>query len=126
MTLAADVRGALQTALSGVSASVYPEVPEVFYPPVVCFFADSPYLTPNLINKSTVKLQVNLVISVAVANNENAGALDNLEQLTIAVLAALPNNYEVGNIEAPYQATISGHNLLVADMRVTTYYTQGA
>jgi hypothetical protein len=127
MAISDGVRGALATSLSGVAANVHAVAPESIVPPTVVILADSPYMTPNIINKSVTKVQVNLVISMAVAYNSNAAALDNLEQLTIAVLAAMPAGYEIGNIEAPYQIeTNNGHVLLACDMRVSTYYTQGA
>lgn len=126
MTIQADVRGALATALSGVQATVYDHVPEAVIPPAVVLVPDSPYLVPNLINKATTKVEVNLVISAAVAYNSNPGALDNLEQLVISILAALPAGYEVGNIERPTVNTIGVSKMLISDISVTTYYTQGA
>lgn len=127
MTISSDVRGALATALSGVQANVYPVAPETLLSPCVVVYADSPYMTPNIINKSTTKVEINLVLSIGVSNNNNATALDNLEQLTLQVLAALPAGYAVGNIEAPYPIeTNNGHKILGLDMRVSTYYIQGA
>ena len=126
MTIQADVRGALATALSGIQATVYDHVAEAVIPPAVVLVPDSPYLVPNLINKATTKVEVNLIISAAVAYNSNPGALDNLEQLVISILAALPAGYEVGNIERPTVNTIGVSKMLISDISVTTYYTQGA
>ena len=125
-TIQSSVRGALATALSGVQASVYDHVPEAVIPPAVVIIPDTPYLIPNLINKSTTKVEVNLIISAVVAYNSNPGALDNIEQLIISILAALPAGYEVGNIERPTVTQIGASTVLTSDIRVTTYYTQGA
>ena len=126
MTIQSSVRGALATALSSVAATCYDHVPEAVVPPAVVIIPDSPYLVPNLINKSAVKVEVNLVVSAVVAYNSNPGALDNLEQLVISILAALPAGYEVGSIERPTVTQIGVSPMLVSDIRVTTYYTQGA
>lgn len=126
MTIQSSVRGALATALSSVAATCYDHVPEAVVPPAVVIIPDSPYLVPNLINKSTVKVEINLVVSAVVAYNSNPGALDNLEQLVISILAALPAGYEVGSIERPTVTQIGVSPMLVSDIRVTTYYTQGA
>lgn len=126
MTIQGSVRGALASALSGVAATTYDHVPEAVIPPAVVIIPDSPYLVPNLINKATTKVEVNLVISAVVAYNSNPGALDNIEQLIISILAALPAGYEVGNIERPTVTQIGASTVLVSDIRVTTYYTQGA
>lgn len=126
MTIQSSVRGALASALSNVAATTYDHVPEAVIPPAVVIIPDSPYLVPNLINKATTKVEVNLVISAVVAYNSNPGALDNIEQLIISILAALPAGYEVGNIERPTVTQIGASTVLVSDIRVTTYYTQGA
>lgn len=126
MTIQSSVRGALASALSSVAATTYDHVPEAVIPPAVVIIPDSPYLVPNLINKATTKVEVNLVISAVVAYNSNPGALDNIEQLIISILAALPAGYEVGNIERPTVTQIGASTVLVSDIRVTTYYTQGA
>ena len=126
MTIQSSVRGALASALSSVAATTYDHVPEAVIPPAVVIIPDSPYLVPNLINKATTKVEVNLVISAVVAYNSNPGALDNIEQLIISILAAVPAGYEVGNIERPTVTQIGASTVLVSDIRVTTYYTQGA
>lgn len=127
MSIASDVRGALKTAFdeAEIPATTYAAVPETLIPPAIAILADSPYLIPNLINKSTIKVEVKLIISCAVAYNSNPGSLDNLEQLIIDVLAALPNGYAVETIDAPTIASVGPSSLLVSDIRVSTYYTEG-
>jgi len=60
----------------------------------------------------------------AVAYNNTAGALDNLEQLVISIMAAMPAGYEVGDVQRPTIQQVGATNLLVADLAVSTYYTQ--
>lgn len=123
-TISANVRGALATSLSGVAANVYGYVPEAVLPPAVVVIYDAPAMQPTIINDAAIKLQLNFVIAVAVNNNNNQASLDNLEQLIISVLAAMPAGYTVGNVERPSIVQVGASNLLVADIRVSTYYTQ--
>jgi hypothetical protein len=123
-TIATNVRGTLATALSGVVASVYSSVPEAVIPPAVVIVPDAPYLEPTTIGKSTVRVKINFIVTAAVAYNSNAGALDNLEQLIISILAAMPVGYVVGDVQRPSITSVGASNLLVADLSVSTYYTQ--
>ena len=123
-TIATDVRGTLATALSGVVASVYSSPPEAVIPPACIIVPDSPYLETTTIGKSAVRVRINFVVTAAVAYNNTAGALDNLEQLIISIIAAMPTGYEVGNVERPTIQSVGASNLLVADLAVSTYYTQ--
>jgi hypothetical protein len=59
-----------------------------------------------------------------VAYMSNPAALDNLEQLILSVLAVIPDGYTVGPVERPSVTQVGTVNLLVADIRVSTYYTQ--
>ena len=123
-SIATNVRGTLATALSGVVASVYSSVPETVIPPACVIVPDSPYLETTLIGKTNVKVKINFVITAAVSYNSNAGALDNLEQLVISILAAMPSGYVVGDVQRPTITQVGASNLLIADLSVSTYYTQ--
>jgi hypothetical protein len=123
-TIATNVRGTLATALSGVVASVYSSPPEAVIPPACVIVPDSPYLETTTIGKSTVRVKINLVVTAAVAYNNNAGALDNLEQLIISIMQAMPTGYVVGDVQRPTIQSVGASNLLVADLAVSTYYTQ--
>ena len=48
----------------------------------------------------------------------------NLEQLVISIMAAMPAGYEVGDVQRPTIQQVGATNLLVADLAVSTYYTQ--
>lgn len=119
-----NVRSILATALSSVAGNVYNHVPEAIIPPAVVIIPDSPYLEMQLINKSAIKCTINLTISACVAYNSNPGSLDNLEKLILSILAVIPAGYEIGVVERPTVTQVGATNLLVADIRVSTVYTQ--
>jgi hypothetical protein len=123
-TILSAVRQPLATALSGVLGNVYAYVPEAPMVPFVVTVPDAPYFDLETINKSTLHLKINLIISVAVAYNSNPASLDNLEQLLISVLKVIPVGYTIGSVERPTVTQVGPSNCLVADIRVSTYYTQ--
>ena len=123
-SIATDVRGTLATALAGVVASVYSSPPEAVIPPACVIVPDSPYLETTTIGKSAVRVKINFVVTAAVAYNNNAGSLDNLEQLIISIMQAMPTGYVVGDVQRPTIQSVGASNLLVADLAVSTYYTQ--
>jgi hypothetical protein len=120
----AETRSALATAFSALSANVYPSVPESPIPPAIVVVPDSPYMEVVLIGKASTKVKLNFAITAIVASNSNAGSLDNLEQLIIGILAAMPAGYVVGVIEKPTVLEVGQSPMLVADINVSTYYTQ--
>ena len=111
-SIAINVRGTLATALSGVVASVYSSPPEAVIPPACVIVPDSPYLETTTIGKSQVRVKINFVVTAAVAYNNTAGALDNLEQLIISIIAAMPTGYEVGDVQRPTIQSVGASNLL--------------
>lgn len=120
----ADTRAALANAFSSLSANVYSSVPESPIPPAIVVVPSSPYMEVNLIGKTYVKVKLNFAISAIVASNSNAGSLDNLEKLIMGILAAMPAGYVVGVIEKPTVLEVGQSPMLVADINVSTYYTQ--
>jgi len=125
-TILSDIRTPLATALAGVAGNVYSFVPESVIPPAVVVVPDSPYLELETINKSTIHTKINFTISVAVAYNSNPASLDNIEQLIMSVLAVIPTGYIVSSVERPTVTQVGASTLLIADVRVSTYYTQTA
>jgi hypothetical protein len=123
-TILEQIRTPLATALSSVAGNVYSFVPETVIPPAVVVVPDSPYLEFETISKSNIRAKVNFTISVAVAYNSNPASLDNIEQLVISVLAVIPNGYIVSSVERPTVTTVGASTLLIADVRVSTYYTR--
>lgn len=124
MTIQSEVRAPLATALAGVTASVYEAPPETLIAPACVIVADSPYMESTLVNGAVTKVKINFVISAVVAYNNNAGALDGLEQLVIQILGAMPAGYVVGNVERPTIMNVGTGSFLMADLSVSTYYTQ--
>ena len=119
-----DTRAALANAFSALSANVYPSVPESPIPPAIVVVPDSPYMEIVLIGKASTKVKINFAITAIVASNSNAGSLDNLEKLIMGILAAMPAGYVVGQIEKPTVFEVGQSPMLVADINVSTYYTQ--
>ena len=119
-----DVRDPLRTALLGVAASVYASVPEAVIPPACVILYDSPMMESTLIGKAAVKIKLNFIVTAAVAYNSNSGSLDNLEKLIIEILGAIPSGYVVGDVQRPSITSVGASNLLVADISISTYYTQ--
>ena len=123
-TILSQIRTPLATALAGVAGNIYSFVPETVIPPAVVVVPDSPYLELETINKSTIHAKINFTISVAVAYNSNPASLDNIEQLIMSVLAVIPVGYVVSSVERPTVTQVGASTLLIADVRVSTYYTQ--
>ena len=123
-TILSQVRTPLATALASVAGNVYSYVPETIIPPAVVVVPDTPYLELETINKSTLHTKINFTISVAVAYNSNPASLDNIEQLIMSVLAVIPTGYVVSVVERPTVTQVGASTLLIADVRVSTYYTQ--
>lgn len=119
-----DTRAALANAFSALSANVYASVPEAPIPPAIVVVPDSPYMEVVLIGKASTKVKINFAITAVVASNSNAGSLDNLEKLIMGILAAMPAGYVVGQIEKPTVLEVGQSPMLVADINVSTYYTQ--
>jgi hypothetical protein len=120
----AETRAALANAFSALSANVYASVPESPIPPAIVVVPSTPYMEVVLIGKASTKVQLNFAISAIVASNSNAGSLDNLEKLIIGILAAMPAGYVVGVVEKPTVLEVGQSPMLVADINVSTYYTQ--
>jgi hypothetical protein len=123
-TILSSVRNPLKTALAGVAANVYDSVPEAPIVPFAAVVPNTPYLQPSLLGKDKVKLRVNFVLTVGVAIYDNQSALDNIEQLVISILAAIPSGYEVGDVSNPIIVAVGASEVLACEIQVSTYDTQ--
>ena len=124
-TISGDVRGAIKTALAGVSANVYDHVPESPIVPAVVIVPDSPYMELESIGRSNVRVKLNYTISALVAYLSNPASLDNLEKLVISILGALSaSKYELSIVERPSVTEIGSATLLVSDIRLSVRYEQ--
>ena len=124
MTIQSTVRAALQTSLAAVAANVYDHVPEALIPPAIVIVPDNPYLEPTSLGGATKRIQCNFLVTLCVAYNSNPGSLDNLEQLAISTMNALPSGYTygIGNLSKPRVETINTTTMLVADIQVFAIY----
>jgi hypothetical protein len=126
-TIAADVRGALKTALAACTANIYDSVPEAPIVPAIVIVPDSPYMELELIGKSITRVKLNYTITACVAYFSNAAALDNLEQLVISILGELDaSKYELSTVERPSVTEVGTTTLLVSDIRLSVRYEQTA
>lgn len=120
----AGTRSTLAAAFNSLAATSYGYVPEAPIPPAIVVVPGSPYLEQQLINKSTLKVTANFTITAIVSYNSNPASLDNLEQLIIGILAAMPAGYVIGNVERPTPLEVGASTMLTADINVSTTYTQ--
>lgn len=120
----AGTRTTLASAFSSLAATSYAYVPESPIPPAIVIVPGSPYLEQQLINKATLKVTANFTITAIVAYNSNPASLDNLEQLIMGILAAVPAGYVIGNVERPTPLEVGASTMLTADINVSTTYTQ--
>ena len=124
-TISADVRGAIKTALAGVTANVYDHTPEAPIVPAVVIVPDSPYMELETIGRANVRVRLNYTITACVAYLSNPASLDNLEKLVISILSALSaSKYELSTVERPSITQVGTTNLLVADIRLSVRYEQ--
>jgi hypothetical protein len=123
MSIESAIRTPLKTSLSSIAANVYNGIPETMTSPSICLIPDSPYLETVLINGATTKVKVNLTVTGVVTYANNAAALDNLETLMISIIGSMPSGYEVRDVSAPQSLEVGAGKYLVADLQVSTYYT---
>ena len=124
-TISGDVRGAIKTALAGVTANVYDVVPEAPIVPAVMVIPDSPYMELETIGRQNVRVKLNYTITAAVAYLSNPASLDNLEKLVISILGALSaSKYELSTVERPTIVQVGTTNLLASDIRLSVRYEQ--
>jgi hypothetical protein len=126
-SISSDVRGAIKTALAGVTANVYDTVPEAPIVPAVVIVPDSPYMELETIGRANVRVNLNYTITACVAYFSNAASLDNLEKLVISILSALSaSKYELSTVERPSVTQVGTTTLLVSDIRLSVRYEQTA
>ena len=124
-SISEDIRGAIKTALAGVTANVYDTVPEAPIVPAVMVIPDSPYMEIEMIGKAKTRVKLNYTITAAVAYFSNPASLDNLEKLIISILGALSaSKYELSTVEQPAVTQVGTTNLLVSDIRLSVRYEQ--
>jgi hypothetical protein len=127
MPISTDVRGAIKTALSTLSANVYDSVPETPIVPAIVIVPDAPYMELEVLGKVTTRVKLNYTITACVAYFSNPAALDNLEQLVMSILGKLnASKYELSVVERPTVTEVGTTTLLVSDIRLSVRYEQTA
>lgn len=118
-TLRQTLATALEDAGIDYSTSAFP--PPVVIPPTVVIVPGNPWIAPITIGTpSAPRVQVSFRLTCIVANLDNQGSLDQLENLVFAVLDNIPAGWEVGDVSPPSVETIGPSDLLVSDVQVTT------
>ncbi len=97
-TIATDVRGALKTALSGISANIYDSVPEAPIVPAIICIPDSPYMELEVLGKSTTRVKLNYTVT---ATTKLVTAFKTLPSTSNQATYALSNLSRVAQ-DAPY------------------------
>lgn len=123
-TILSSVRQPLASAFSGVTANIFNYVPEFPPNPFVSIVPNDPYMEIILIGKTQTKVKLNFAITCGVQNADNAAALDNLEQLIISILAAIPSGYEIQSIGGLGPRAVGQGSSLTGEILVSTNYTQ--
>jgi hypothetical protein len=127
MPISTDVRGAIKTTLSTLSANVYDSVPEAPIVPAIVIVPDAPYMELEVLGKATTRVKLNYTITACVAYFSNPAALDNLEQLVMSILGRLnASKYELSVVERPTVTEVGTTTLLVSDIRLSVRYEQTA
>ena len=123
MSIESAIRTPLKNALSTIAANVYNGIPEVMTSPSIVLVPGSPYLESTLINGTTTKMRINLLVTGVVGYSSNAAALTNLEDLMIDIVSTMPGGYVVGDVSTPTPLEVGAGKFLTADLQVSTYYT---
>jgi hypothetical protein len=119
----AEVRDALAQALEGTGYTVYAYPPPTVIPPAVVIVPAQPYLDFETIGSAGTRMAVRFELIVAVAAIDNQAQLDNLEQITIAVVQALPNGTALEAIDRPTVEQVGPSSLLTVRVPVTVRAT---
>lgn len=125
-TILSSIRQPLAAAFNsaGIVANVFDHVPEFPPNPFVAIVPADPYMEIELIGKASVKTKLNYTLTMGVQNADNAAALDNLEQLIISILAAIPSGFEIGTVATPRLLSVGNGESLAADISISARYTQ--
>lgn len=110
------VRDALTDAFASIGAVVYDYTPPTVSVPCVFCFAADPYLVVETIGTGRITLRLRL--TAAVAMNDNQASLNNIEDLMIDIINAMPSGVRFESFSAPSVTQYGVQNLLVSEMTV--------
>lgn len=119
----ATIRDTFTDAFEAIGANVYDYAPPVVSTPAVFVFPDDPYCTFETIGAGRITLRLRL--TAAVAANDNQAALNNLEDLILGMVSAMPTGVRFDSITAPSMTQVGPSSLLVTEMAVQMVTTTG-
>lgn len=107
MSLLTDSREEVIAAITGLGAKVYAYVPAVPVPPALVVMPAETWVTPGRIG-SRSNIEVAWKITAIIAPRKNDAATLDVENLTAAILAALPDGYQLVRVGAPSIVDLGG------------------
>jgi len=124
-TINDGLREPLMDSLAAIAANLYDEAFEGMIPPFLCVVPADPYIEPTSMASSTARVRVNFELTGGVQYFSNAAALDNIEQLMISAMKALPSGYswEIGDVSKPTRENVGPSPVLTASVTVSGYTT---
>lgn len=122
----AQQRSDLVAAFSTIpNLAVFDYVPPSPSLPCLILFPSDPYFEPTTIGGAITRGQLNFVLALAVPYLDNQGALNNIEDLMIEILQALPQNATVGAFNQPSSTELGSANVLAAQLDLSVPVTVG-
>lgn len=100
---------------SGYTTYAYPK--EQMYPPFITLVPNNPYV----VRKTYGKMQASYTLTLAVANNDNLGALENLELMIEAVNEIIPSGVVTGGFTEPSADDFNGMSLLTSTISLDLF-----
>jgi len=102
---------------SGYTTYAYPK--EQMYAPFITLVPNNPYVS----RRTFGALNVSYTLTLAVANNDNGGALANLEEMIEAVNEVVPSGIEMGSFTEPSTDDFNGMTLLTSTITLDLVIT---
>jgi hypothetical protein len=119
----ANVRDDLATALAVTGRNIYAYPPPVVIPPGVVIVPSDPYVELITIGNGGTRAKINFELIMCVAALDNQAQLDNVEQMTIEILQAVPVGFVIDPIRRPALEEVGPSNLLTIRVPVATMET---
>lgn len=102
---------------SGYTTYAYPK--EQMYPPFITLVPNNPYVS----RRTMGALNLSYTLTLAVANNDNGGALENLEVMIEAVNAIIPAGIVANDFSEPSTDDFNGMTLLTSNITLDLVIT---
>jgi len=109
-----ETRQDLAEALADPSYSVYAFPNEVMYAPAIVLVPGSPYVLWQTPTRFAARFNLTLMVP----NNDNQGALVNLEKMIETVAALIPDYVTVGDFSQPTSNEVGSTEYLTTDIEL--------